>query len=89
MGAYHGGLGAFTLAARSLRSAGEARKTLRHKILGLYGLNTFTPADKKALLDEIIGQLKRALQLVRNWKSVKTGFAAPRIASENSQPLAG
>jgi len=54
MGAYHGGLGVFTLAARSLRSTAEARKTLRHKVLGHYGLNTFTPADKKAVLDEVI-----------------------------------
>jgi len=54
MGAYHGGVGAFTLAARSLRNTAEAKKTLRHEVLGHYGLNTFKPADKKAILDEII-----------------------------------
>jgi len=84
MGAYHGGLGAFTLAARSLRSTAEARKTLRHEVLGHYGLNTFTPADKKALLDEIIAS-KRGLS--DGWKTIEndkyyTGLSESKQAEE-------
>ncbi|MBI0552589.1 LPD38 domain-containing protein [Pectobacterium parmentieri] len=33
---------------------GEIRRTLRHEVLGHYGLNTFKPADKRLVLDAII-----------------------------------
>ena len=53
-GAYHPGRGLFTLAADHLSSAADAYETLRHEILGYYGLDTFSPKDKQALLDKIL-----------------------------------
>ena len=53
-GAYHPARGVFTLAARNLSSVGDAIDTIRHEVLGHYGLNTFTPADKRRILDQLI-----------------------------------
>lgn len=53
-GAYHPGRGLFTLASDHLSSAADAYETLRHEILGHYGLDTFSPQDKQALLDKIL-----------------------------------
>ncbi|MCB1658334.1 MAG: hypothetical protein KDI39_08925 [Pseudomonadales bacterium] len=39
------------LVASSFRNPFEARRTLRHEILGHYGLNTFQSVDKQELLD--------------------------------------
>ncbi|TWH63811.1 hypothetical protein LX59_03062 [Azomonas agilis] len=57
-GAYHSATasrrGIFTLASDNLSSVGDARETLRHEILGHYGLDTFRPEAKKALLEKIL-----------------------------------
>jgi hypothetical protein len=52
-GAYHPASGAAVLVAGNVSSAKDAQTTLRHEILGHYGLNTFTPEDKRAILDAI------------------------------------
>ncbi|MFC2974680.1 PLxRFG domain-containing protein [Azotobacter bryophylli] len=57
-GAYHPGRGVFTLAADHLSSMGDVRETLRHEILGHYGLDTFKPEDKQALLEKILASKK-------------------------------
>ncbi|AOR58812.1 LPD38 domain-containing protein [Pectobacterium parmentieri] len=54
-GAYHAaGEGRIVLNAASIRDAGDGRRTLRHEVLGHYGLNTFKPADKRLVLDAIL-----------------------------------
>lgn len=53
-GAYHPGRGLFTLAADHLSDSADVRETLRHEILGHYGLDTFRPSDKQAFLEKII-----------------------------------
>lgn len=53
-GAYHPERGVFTLASDHLSSVGDAIATLRHEILGHYGLDTFKPADKQAFLEKIL-----------------------------------
>jgi len=53
-GAYHGEQGVFTLTASNLSNRADARETLRHEILGHYGLDTFKKADKQAVIDKII-----------------------------------
>lgn len=52
-GAYHPKRRVLVLAAANLRDAGEATRTLRHEILAHHGLNTFAPADKKAVLERL------------------------------------
>jgi len=56
-GAYHPGRGLFTLTSDHLSSAADAHETLRHEILGHYGLDTFSPQDKQALLDKILASI--------------------------------
>jgi hypothetical protein len=53
-GAYHAKSGVVVLVAATFHNPSEARETLRHEILGHYGLNTFQPVDKQALLEKTI-----------------------------------
>lgn len=53
-GAYHAKSRVVILVASSFSQPHEARTTLRHEILGHYGLNTFSELDRKALLEKII-----------------------------------
>lgn len=52
-GAYHPASRVFTLAAENLSSDVSGRATIRHEILGHYGLNTFSGEPKKAFLQEV------------------------------------
>lgn len=53
-GSYHAKSGKLVLIASALGTPQKARKLIQHEVLGHYGLNTFTPEDKRALLDQII-----------------------------------
>lgn len=53
-GAYHPRRGIVALAADRLSSRADVEATLRHEVLGHYGLNTFAPADKQAILEAIL-----------------------------------
>ncbi|WEF10288.1 hypothetical protein M9782_13785 [Pectobacterium actinidiae] len=54
-GAYHAaGKGRVVLNAASIRNAADGRTTLRHEVLGHYGLNTFKSADKRLVIDAIL-----------------------------------
>lgn len=68
-GAYHPERGLFTLAADHLSSMEDVRETLRHEILGHYGLDTFTPEDKQALLEKIIAS-KNDPSLAQAWRRI-------------------
>ncbi|GAB4591925.1 hypothetical protein ETAR_15280 [Edwardsiella tarda] len=60
--------------AASIRDEADARRTLRHEILGHFGLNTFTPADKRQILDAIMAaQGERALAPF--WERVRRQYA--------------
>lgn len=73
-GAYHPERGLFTFASNHLSSLGDARETLRHEILGYYGLDTFTSEDKQAVLHKILAS-KDDPSLARAWR---TGTRATR-----------
>lgn len=53
-GAYHPGRGIFTIAAANMGDEGAIIRTLRHELLGHYGLNTFNPEEKRELLDRVL-----------------------------------
>ena len=53
-GAYHPRRGIVALAADRLSSRADVEATLRHEVLGHYGLNTLAPADKAAILEAIL-----------------------------------
>jgi hypothetical protein len=68
-GAYHAKSGKLTLAAANLQGERDTVSTLRHEVLGHYGLNTFTPKDKRTLLWKII-QSKDHKSLKDAWTTV-------------------
>lgn len=49
----------------------DLRKSLNHEILGHYGLNTFTPENKKLLLDSIIASKSELAPL---WEFVEKNY---------------
>ncbi|RLM26485.1 hypothetical protein BIY29_05340 [Brenneria alni] len=54
-GAYHAaGKGRIVLNAASIRDTADGRATLRHEVLGHFGINTFKPADKRLVLDSLL-----------------------------------
>lgn len=57
-GAYHPARRVIALVAANLRDANDARRAVRHELLGHYGLNTFTPDQKLELLDQIVDTRK-------------------------------
>ncbi|KWS51864.1 DNA primase [Pseudomonas amygdali pv. morsprunorum] len=53
----------------------EFERTLRHEILGHYGINTFSPAEKRAVLDGIVAG-RNAPKLVELWAQVDQLYPA-------------
>lgn len=53
-GAYHPGSGLITIAASNMGDEGAILRTLRHELLGHYGLNTFNPEEKRTLLARVL-----------------------------------
>lgn len=74
-GAYHGGMSIITLAAANIRDESALRRTLRHELLGHYGLNTFKPAEKLALLESVLEtRQERSLKTV--WERVDRDYSS-------------
>lgn len=73
LGAYHAQRGIFTIAASNLHSEEDARRTIRHELLGHYGLNTFKPAEKRALLDRIL-ETRQEPSLKQIWDRVNADY---------------
>lgn len=72
-GAYHAKKRAFVFIRSNMRSVSDGIQTLRHEILGHYGLNTFKPEDKRAILEKIIAEKDGALKDV--WKRVISAYS--------------
>lgn len=73
-GAYHPARGILTLAAVRLQDRAAVETTLRHEILGHYGLNTLAPADKRAVLDAILASRSEP-SLKEAWAIVDKNYA--------------
>ena len=69
-GAYHPGKHIVTLIASNLDNVETARRTLRHELLGHYGLNTFKPDEKRALLDSVL-ETRQEPTLRHIWEKVE------------------
>nr|WP_298377707.1 hypothetical protein [uncultured Halomonas sp.] len=70
-GAYHLATGRLVLAAANLRDARDATDTLAHEVLGHYGLNTFTPSQKRKFLDAVLAMEGQVSSLSPAWRYVK------------------
>ncbi len=77
-GAYHPRKQLFVLAASNLQDNGAVRKTLRHEIIGHYGLNILSPKDKELLLEKIAAS-RNSPSLKDAWRNVDQSYAdAPK-----------
>jgi predicted kinase len=74
-GAYHPGRRIFTVAAANMGDEGAILRTLRHELLGHYGLNTFHPEEKRALLDRVL-QTRGEPSLDHIWTYVDHHYGA-------------
>lgn len=70
-GAYHAASRKVVLVSSAIRDASAGQRVLRHELLGHYGLNTFNPEDKRALLEKILAS-KNSRNLSDTWKKVDT-----------------
>lgn len=58
----------------NMRDALDLLLTLRHEVLGHYGVNTFTPGEKRALLDGLIGAREKP-SLKPLWADIDERYA--------------
>lgn len=72
-GAYHPARGVMTIVAGNANGVRDIQRTLRHEILGHYGLNTFTPTEKRALLDRLL-ETQRSPSLAAVWDTVRRNY---------------
>ena len=70
---YHPHRGIVAIPAANLRDDQELRRTLRHEIIGHYGLNTFVPDEKRKLLEAILRSRDEA-SMRPIWKAVEQGY---------------
>lgn len=73
-GGYHPAKGVMTVVAGNARGVRDIQRTLRHEILGHYGLNTFTAEEKRVLLDRIL-ETQDAPSLAPVWETVRRNYA--------------
>lgn len=82
-GAYHPSRKVMTVVAGNATSKSDIQRTLRHEVLGHYGLNTFTQSEKRALLDRIL-ETQNSTSMARVWDEVRRNYAdaSPDIQAE-------
>ncbi|MEI4980973.1 LPD38 domain-containing protein [Aeromonas caviae] len=68
-GSYSPERGVLGLVSGVLRTEADARRVLRHEALGHYGLDTFTPKDKSALLQKLI-DAKNEMWIAPVWQQI-------------------
>ncbi|TDV89190.1 hypothetical protein BDK62_12410 [Halomonas alkaliantarctica] len=73
-GAYHPSRNVMTVVAGNATSKSDIQRTLRHEVLGHYGLNTFTQSEKRALLDSIL-ETQSSTSMARVWDEVRRNYA--------------
>ncbi|KPC31086.1 Zeta toxin family protein [Pseudomonas syringae pv. cilantro] len=72
-GAYHPKNAIFTIVASNMGDEGAVLRTLRHELLGHYGLNTFNPEEKRALLDRVL-ETRNEPTLSHIWAEVDKNY---------------
>lgn len=73
-GAYHPGSGLITIVASNMGDEGAIVRTLRHELLGHFGLNTFDPEEKRALLSRVL-ETRNESTLSHIWAYVDKNYA--------------
>ncbi|WP_075882084.1 LPD38 domain-containing protein [Vreelandella massiliensis] len=73
-GAYHPSRDVMTVVASNATNKRDIQRTLRHEVLGHYGLNTFTQREKRALLDRIL-ETQNVRSMAKVWEEVRRNYA--------------
>jgi len=74
LGAYFPVRRCAAFAVSNFRDESHFRRTLRHEIIGHFGINTFTPGEKRALLTSFI-EAKDQPGISRLWSSIEKHYA--------------
>jgi antirestriction protein ArdC/phage/plasmid primase-like uncharacterized protein len=82
-GAYYSRRQTVALVAANLRDERELAATLKHEVLGHFGLNTFEPGDKRKLL-KAIGRTREDPAFAEVWRAVDQHYskASPLLKAE-------
>lgn len=72
-GSYHPKSGILGITSSNMQNRADGQATLRHEILGHYGLNTFKADDKRAILQRII-KSKKHTSLKDAWAHVDENY---------------
>jgi len=73
-GSYHPRSGVLGITSSNMQNRADGQATLRHEILGHFGLNTFNPEDKRAILQKIINSKKHS-SLKAVWAKVDENYS--------------
>lgn len=73
-GAFYPGRGQADFATASFRDADEFEDTLRHEVLGHFGINTFTAAEKRSVLNALVAARNQP-GLCELWSKVDWHYA--------------
>lgn len=66
-----GGRGFITIVAGNHKSTAALQRTLQHEVLGHYLINTYSPAEKRLVIENILAS-KNSPPLSASWDKVKT-----------------
>jgi hypothetical protein len=84
-GAFHPSRGVLTVAADHMSDRACVESTLRHELLGHFGLNTFLPEDKRTILDAILAS-REAPGMRDVWATVDRRYA-DKIQDERAEEV--
>lgn len=73
LGSFHPRERVVAFAAANFSSDEKFRRSLRHDILGHFGINTFNPREKRALLDSIV-DARSVPSLMAVWQEVDHNY---------------
>lgn len=86
-GAYFPSRRRVALAVSNIRGTQDVERTLRHELLGHLGINTFSPRDKRALLDGIIGAREQP-GLTELWRDAEREYSREPLARQAEEVFA-
>lgn len=86
-GAYFPSRRRVALAVSNIRGTQDVERTLRHELLGHLGINTFSPRDKRALLDGIIGAREQP-GLNDLWRDAEREYSREPLARQAEEVFA-
>lgn len=85
-GAYFPGRGIAGFAANNFRDEAHFRRTLRHELIGHFGINTFTEKEKQQLLTAIIAA-KDEPTISPLWQKIESAYPTTLTDTQKAEEL--